>query len=130
MNPRRVAATLASSAVLAAGLVGLAPTSASAAYTVVVRHEGGKMQMCRATVDGAPAVRFRLDNRDARFAQEGGLVRERDGASRRFAVPAAAGRLSDTKTVVVKAGDGLDGFVASGQSGNGAAFRRDDLRAC
>lgn len=130
MSPRRVLATLASAAVLAAGLVGLAPTSASAAYTVVARHEGGKIQMCRATVDGDQAVRFRLDNRDARIDQEGGLGRDRDGVTRQFPVRAAAGRLSATRTVLVKRSDSLVGYVQSDRSGSGADVDREDLRPC
>lgn len=130
MSARRVLATAASAAVLAGGLVGLTPTSASAAYTVVARHEGGRIQMCRATVGGDPAVRFRLDNRGAEEAQEGGLGRERDGVKRQFPVQAAAGRVSAVRTVVVRRSDALSGYVQSNRSGFGAPFVREDLRPC
>lgn len=131
MSPRHLLATTASAALLAGGLVGLAPTAASAAYTTVTTVHGANLQACRATVGGDPAVRFRLDNRAGRHAHRGSVSRERGGVSRTFSVQPAAGRVSAVKTVRLRSGDRLvSGIQDLDGPGAGGGFSRGDLRAC
>ncbi|MCH1864910.1 hypothetical protein [Nocardioides sp. CFH 31398] len=127
----RVGLGLAAAGLLAGGLVGLAPTSASAAYETVTTVHGAKLQACRATLGGDRAIRFRLDNRGARHAHEGGVFRNRGEVTDSFRVRASAGRLSGVKAVRLRAGDRLDSYVGEVDGpGAGGGFSRAELPRC
>ncbi|GAA1907831.1 hypothetical protein GCM10009737_05880 [Nocardioides lentus] len=130
MMSRPLASGLLATA-LTAGLVALAP-SASAAYEVVGGYHGSDLQACRTTTDGGePAVRFRLDSRDAGHVHSGGLFRTREnGATARFTVKPAVGRVSAPRTVVVRSTDEIGWFVSDPNSGTGGDLRRGSLPRC
>jgi len=108
----------------------LAPTSASAAYTTLDTFERATIQACRATVDGAPAVKFRVDNRRSTKPHNGGIGRVRDDERRVFEVKPAAGRLSAVRVVRTQAGDELDYFVGGANAGTGGELDRASLARC
>ena len=127
----RAALGLTVAGLLAGGLVGLAPTSASAAYATVTRVHDARLQVCRATVGGDPAIRFRVDNRRARHAHEGGVYRNRGGSTQSFRVRAAAGRTSSVRTVTVRSSDRLDSYLGDVDGpGAGGGFSRGELPRC
>ncbi|WP_299053743.1 hypothetical protein [uncultured Nocardioides sp.] len=127
---RRALGLTAAAGLLAGGLVGLAPTSASAAYTTVAEYDGGRVQACRAVVDGGGVVRFRLDNRRAGETHAAGVTRARDGDSRTVVVRAAAGASSSTRTVPVRSGDRLTAFAQEESAGAAQDFTRAALPRC
>ncbi|MQW75483.1 hypothetical protein GHK92_06330 [Nocardioides sp. dk4132] len=120
-SPRRL--TLAASAVtsvLAAGVF-LAPP-AQAAWTTGARVDGAKVQVCKVPLGGGDVrVRVRLDNRANDVVYKGMLHRYSGPNITRTVSVRAAGKISGTKSMVVKAGSEM-GTGISGPVGGLGSF--------
>ena len=93
---------------LVLGALVLTGPAADAAWHDAMQIHGGKLQVCKVPLDGGRTrVKVRLDNRGASHAHLGGITRVRGDDQVQRNLRAAAGRLSDVKSLVLRRGDQL-----------------------
>lgn len=121
----RLSALGAVAALVLSLLVATAP-AANAGWKSQHTFHGAKVQLCKVRTDGGHRVKVRLDNRRGRHTHTGSFGRVRNGKYTGAQVRAAAGRISGTKAVAVRAGDQLSwgGGEAEGISFGDVAFIR------
>lgn len=101
--------TILRGAVAATALLLVTATPAAAAWKTETTVHGAKLQACRATVDGKPVLKVRLDNRKGKHAHRGGI--HRVGSEQSRTLRAAAGRISAVRQIGAPAGASFETYV-------------------
>jgi hypothetical protein len=127
----RLAALTAAVGLVLTLLVATAP-GASAAWGSVITIHGARLQVCKVPLgDGRQRLKVRLDNTRGGHTHLGGISRTRNGQRQDVDLRAAAGRVSQVRSLVWRRGDELSGGIGevTGE-GAGGGFSPGDVPRC